>query len=67
MFSGFPSVEETWYKQDSLDAIGAVKESLPQYAFRDMYQCMQFLDDWDEEEEDNNNVEWDRVYNDAKF
>ena len=32
-----------------------------------MYRCMYLLNDWDEEEDNYNNVEWDEVYNDAKF
>ena len=59
MISGFPSVEETWSTRESLDAVGAVKERFPQDAFRDMYQCMHFSDDWDEEKEGDDNVEWD--------
>ena len=67
MLSGLPSVEDTWFTRESLDAVGAVKEIFIQDAFRDIYRCMNFSDDWDEEEDDNDNVEWDEVYNDAKF
>ena len=59
MLSGLPSVEDTWSTRESLDAVGTVKEIFIQDTFRDMYQCMNLSDDWDEEENNDDNVEWD--------
>ncbi|KAL7538013.1 hypothetical protein ACHAXR_008222 [Thalassiosira sp. AJA248-18] len=33
MLRGFPSIEETWCIRESLDAVGAVKESMPKDAY----------------------------------
>ena len=63
MLRGFPSIDGTWSTRESLTAIGAVKESMPKDAFQDIYRCMHFSDDWDEEDDD---VDWDAVYGDKK-
>ena len=64
MLRGFPSIDETWSTRESLRSIGAVKDSMPQDAYKDIYRCMHFSDDWEEEEE---NVAWDSVYDDPKY
>ena len=43
---------------DPLEAISLLKESMPRDAFKDMYCCMHFTDDFDEE--------WSDVYFDEK-
>jgi hypothetical protein len=48
--------------RDPLEAIGPLKECMPRDAFRDMYCCMHFNDDFDEESPD----EWSDVYFDKK-
>ena len=35
---------------------------MPKDAFQDLYHCLHFTDDWDEEE----GVEWDDIYLDEK-
>ena len=62
MIRAFPSIDKTWSTRESLDAIGTVKESIPNNAFRDLYLCLHFTDDWYEEE----GVEWDDIYLDEK-
>ena len=57
MLRDFPPIDKTWSTQESLDEIGTVKESMPKDAFRDLYRCLHFTDDWDEEE----SVEWDYI------
>ncbi|KAL7527926.1 hypothetical protein ACHAXR_002197 [Thalassiosira sp. AJA248-18] len=64
MLRGFPSIVETWCTRESLDAVGAVKESMPKDAYTDMYRCMHFSDDWDEEDGD---IPWENVYADVKY
>jgi hypothetical protein len=61
---GFPSIDDSWSTRDPLDleAIGPAKECMPRDAFRDMYRCMHFNDDFDEESPD----EWSDVYFDKK-
>ena len=58
MLRGSPSIDKTWSTGESLDAIGTVNESMPKDAFRDLYRCLYFTDNWDEEE----GVEWDDIY-----
>ena len=43
IFSAFPYVEDTYFTRESLYAIGAVKESLPQYEF---YICTDVCISW---------------------
>ena len=49
--SGTPSVEKIWDTRSSLRAIGAIKESMPQDAFKDLCRCMHFADDWEVDDE----------------
>jgi hypothetical protein len=60
--NGFPSIDESWFTRDPLEAIGPLKECMPRDVFRDMYRCMHFNDDFDEESPD----EWSDVYFDKK-
>ncbi len=60
--NGFPSIDDSWSTQDPLEAIGPLKESMPCDAFRDMYCCMHFTDNFDKESLD----EWSDVYFDEK-
>ncbi len=60
--NGFPSIDDSWSMRDPLEAIGLLKECMPCDAFRDMYRCMHFNDDFDEELPD----EWSDVYFDKK-
>ena len=48
-FFGFPSVERTWNTREPLRAVGSVKESMPKDAYQDMYRCMHFSNDWEED------------------
>ena len=47
MLRDFPPIDKTRSTQESLDEIGPVKESIPKDAFRDLYRCLHFTDDWD--------------------
>ena len=66
MLRGFPSIKETWSTRESLVAISAVKESMPKDAYIDMYRCMHFSDDWDEDKI-GNIVLWEDVYAAKKY
>ena len=62
MLKGFPSIDKTWSTRESLDAIGTVKESMPQDAFKDLYRCLHFDDDWEEDE----GVDWGDIFTDEQ-
>ena len=62
MLRGFPSIEETWSTRESLDAVGSVKDCMPQDAFKDIHRCMHFSDDWELEEDET----WEDIYPDAQ-
>ncbi|KAL7527968.1 hypothetical protein ACHAXR_007787 [Thalassiosira sp. AJA248-18] len=64
MLRGVPSIDETWSTRESLDAVGAVKDSMPKDAYIDMYRCMHFSDDWEEEDGE---VPWESIYADEKY
>jgi len=53
---------DSWSTWDPLEAIGPLKECMPCGAFRYMYCCMHFNDDFDNESPD----EWSDVYSDKK-
>jgi hypothetical protein len=48
---GNPSIAHTWSTHEPLDTIGACMESMPKMAFQDIYHCLHFDDDWDEDNE----------------
>ena len=64
MLCGFPSIKETWSTHELLDAIAAVKESMPKDAYCDMYRCMHFSDDCGEED---GGPSWEDTYPDEKY
>jgi hypothetical protein len=57
---GNPSIKHTWLTRESLDAIGTCMEYMPKNAFKDIYTCLHFDNDWDD------NDGWDNVYADQK-
>ena len=57
---GFPSIDECWSTRCPLDSIAPLKESMPRDAFTDMYRCLHFADDFDEDEE------WSDIFFDEK-
>ncbi len=57
---GNPSISCTWLTCEPLDAISMYMESMPKMAFRDIYHCLHFDNDWDEDDK------WDEVYMDQK-
>ena len=59
---GFLSINDSWPTRDPLGAIGPLKESMPRDAFRVMYHCMHFTDDFDKESLD----EWSDMCFDEK-
>ena len=62
MLSGFPSINDCWSTGDSLRAVLVMKESVPLSAFQDMFRCLHFVGDWD----DDDDVEWETIYIDPK-
>ena len=36
-----------WSVREIFDAVPSVKESMPQDAYKDLYRCMHFVDDWE--------------------
>eukprot|EP00956_Cyclotella_meneghiniana_P033550 scaffold96912_cov61-Cyclotella_meneghiniana.AAC.1 len=67
MIRGFPSIEATWSTRESLDAIGAAKESMPKDAYIDMYRCMHFSDDWDDDWDMDGETSWEEIFADPKY
>ena len=63
MLRGYPSINDTWPSRESLDEVGVVTKCMSKNAFQDMYRCLHFADDWDEED----GVKWDDVYLDSKY
>ena len=59
MAQGMPSIRDTWSTRDSLDSVPPVMDSMPRGAFEDMYRCLHFADDWEEEN-------WEEVHPDPK-
>ena len=52
-------MEQTWSTRELLNAIGTCMECMPKNAFKDIYTCLHFDDDW-------NNNGWGDVYADKK-
>ena len=52
------SIDKMYSTKEYFDAVGLVKESMPQDSFKDLRWCMHFSDDWDDEMED----WWDAYY-----
>jgi hypothetical protein len=57
---GNPLIERCWLTWDSLDAIGTCMETMPKNSFKDIYSCLHFNKDWDNEEEWEDNMYTDR-------
>ena len=62
MLSGNISIDKMYSIRKLFDAIGPVKECLPQDAFKDLHQCMHFVDNWEQDTD----REWDEFYSDSK-
>ena len=56
-------IHNNWSTRESLAAIGCVKIAMPKDAYQDMYWCLHFTDDWEEED----GVEWKNKYLDDKW
>ncbi len=54
------SIKRTWLTCKLLNAIGTCMECMPKNAFEDIYTCLHFDDNWDD------NDGWDNVYADQK-
>ena len=62
MMRGHPSMEDTGSMRESLHQICVCAESMSINAFQDMYQCLNFADDWEEDRE----ADWEDVHLDEK-
>jgi hypothetical protein len=67
MIAGFPSIDDTWSSRESLKHVAAAAESMPKNAYQDMYRCMHFSNDWEEDEDGNGETYWEERYDDPKF
>ena len=56
---GNTSIKRIWSTRELLDTIGTCMECMPKNAFQDIYTCLHFDDDWDDNE-------WGDVYADEK-
>lgn len=66
MLRGSPSIKTIRSAHESLQAIGAVKNSIPRSAFCDMHRRMHFSDNWDSEKDDEV-PPWEAMHADEKF
>ena len=62
IWSNNTSIDNMWSVREILDAVPPVKESMPQDAYKDIYRCMHFVDDW----EVDSDSEWDEYFMDPK-
>ncbi len=62
---GNPSIRKTWSTRKLLDAIGTCMECMPKNAFKDIYKCLHFDDDWDEDNDWDGDNKWGDVYADS--
>ena len=53
-------IKRCWATQESLDAIGMCMESMSKNAFKDIYSCLHFNDEWDNGEEGEDDTYTDR-------
>ena len=58
---GGKSIEDIWSTRSTFKAEGAIKESMPQDAFKDLCRCLHFADDWEEDD-----LQWSHTYPHAK-
>ena len=56
------SIDNMWSVREILDAVPCVKEWLPQDAYKGLYRCMHFVDDW----EADSDSEWEKYFIDPK-
>jgi hypothetical protein len=54
-----PSIERTWLTRESLNAIGTCMECMPKNAIQEIYTCLHFDDNWEDDG-------WGDVYADEK-
>ena len=47
IWSNNSSIDNMWSIRKILDTVPFVKESMPQDAYKDLYRCMHFVDDWE--------------------
>ena len=62
IWSNNSSIETMWSVREILDAVPCVKELMPQDAYKDLYCCMHFVDDW----EADSDSEWEEYFMDPK-
>ena len=62
IWSNNSSIETMWSVREILDAVPSVKEAMPQDAYKDLYRCMHFVDDW----EGDADTEWEEYFMDPK-
>ena len=62
IWSNNSSIDNMWSVREILDAVPSVKESMPQDAYKDLYRCMHFVDDW----EADTDSEWEEYFMDPK-
>ena len=47
IFSSNSSIDNMFSVRENLDSVPCVKEAITQDAYKDLYQCMHFVDDWE--------------------
>ena len=62
IWSNNTSIDKMWSVREIFDAVPSVKESMPQDAYKDLYCCMHFVDDWGAD----TNSKWEEYFMDLK-
>ena len=47
ILSNNTSIDNMWLVRKILDSVPSMKESMPQDAYKELYYCMHFVDDWE--------------------
>ena len=62
IFSSNPLIDTMFSVCQNLDSVPYVKEVITQDAYKDLYRCMHFVDDWEVDSEQ----EWREFFHDTK-
>ena len=62
IFSSNSSIDNTFSVCECLDSVPCVKEAITQDAYKDLYRCMHFVNDWEADLDE----EWNEFFYDRK-
>ena len=62
IFSSNSLIDNMFSVRKNLDSVPCVKKAITQDAYKDVYRCMHFVDNW----EADSDTEWDEFFYDTK-